>query len=62
MFRQLLRSYFIVLCLFGTHVRGGVRSEPSIGCLVENYKAKTHALLTAKWEYFDGFLTFTDGE
>ncbi len=26
-FSQLLHSYFIVLCLFGAHVRGGAFSE-----------------------------------
>ncbi len=25
-------------------------------------QAKAHALLTAKWKYFHGSLTFTDGE
>ncbi len=52
---ELLHCYFIVLCLFD----GGARSELS---LAENRKAKAHARLTAKWTYFHGFLTCTDGE
>ncbi len=40
----------------------GARSEWSLWRLAENRKAKAHALLTAKWKYFHGFLTFTDGE
>ncbi len=39
-----------------------MRSELSLWSLVENRKAKAHALLTAKWKYFQGFLTFIDGE
>ncbi len=46
--------------LFGAH--SGARSEWSLWSLAENRKAKAHALLTAKWKYFHGFLTFTDGE
>ncbi len=46
----------IVLRLFGA------RSERSLWSLAEDRKAKAHALLTAKWTYFHGFLTFTDGE
>ncbi len=30
LFIELLLSYFIELCLFGAHVRGGTRSEPSL--------------------------------
>ncbi len=60
---EILRSHFIELCLFGTHVHGGARSKWSLWSLAENRKAKAHALLlTAKWKYFYGFLTFTDGE
>ncbi len=51
-----------LLCLFGAHARGGARSELSLWSLAENHKAKAHARLTAKWTYFHGFLTFTDGE
>ncbi len=52
----------IALGLFGVHAHGGARSEPSLWSLAENLKAKAHALLTAKWKYVHGFLTFTDGE
>ncbi len=52
----------IELRLFGVHARGGARSKWSLWSLAENRKAKAHALLTAKWKYFHGFLTFTDGE
>ncbi len=38
------------------------RSESSLWSLAENLKAEACALLTAKWKYFHGFLTFTDGE
>ncbi len=37
-------------------------SEWSLWSLAENLKVKAHALLVAKWKYFHGFLTFTDGE
>ncbi len=59
---ELLRSYFIELRLFGMHPRGGAHSKRSLWSLAENRKAKAHALLTAKWKYFHGFLAFTDGE
>ncbi len=36
--------------------RDGDRSELSLWSLAEN-----RARLTAKWKYFHGFLTFTDG-
>ncbi len=39
-----------------------VRTKLSLWSLAENRKSKAHALLTAKWTYFHGFLTFTDGE
>ncbi len=48
--------------VFGAHAHGGARSELSLWSLVEYRQAKAHALLTAKWTYFHGFLTFTDGE
>ncbi len=41
--------------LFGAHAS-------SLWSLAENLKTEAHALLTAKWTYFHGFLTFTDGE
>ncbi len=53
---------FLSLCLFDAHARGGAHSEPSLWSLAENLKAETFALLTAKWKYFHGFLTFTGGE
>ncbi len=49
-------------CLFGAHASGDACSEPSLWSLAENLKAEAHARLTAKWKYFHGFLTFTDGE
>ncbi len=44
---RVLRSYFIVLCLFGVHARGAARSEPSMYRLAKNRKAKDHARLTS---------------
>ncbi len=48
--------------VFGAHAWGGVLSEPSLWSLAKNRKAKAHVRLTAKWKYFHGVLTFTDGE
>ncbi len=60
------KIYILVIVLlwsvFGAHARDGASSEPSLWSLAENRKAKAHARLTAKWKYFHGFLTFTDGE
>ncbi len=47
------------VCL--ARIRSVVRFT-SLWSLAENRKAKAHALLTAKYKYFYGFLTFTDGE
>ncbi len=52
----------IAICLFDAHAHGGARSEPILWSLAENLKAEACALLTAKWKYFHGFHTFTDGE
>ncbi len=43
--------------VFGANAHGDARSEPSLWSLAEN-----HARLTAKWKYFNFFLTFTDGD
>ncbi len=62
MYIELLRSYFIARRLFGAHAHGGAHSKWRLWSLAENRKAEADALLTAKWKYFHGFLTFTDGE
>ncbi len=58
------QSYYAPISLrsVGAHVRGGACSEPSLCSLAKNLKAEACAHLTAKWKYFHGFLTFTDGE
>ncbi len=39
-----------------------VTSMKSVKFSGESQSKKAHAPLTAKWKYFHGFLTFTDGE
>ncbi len=45
----------IALCLFGA------RSEPSLKFSGES-QSRSLCTSAAKWKYFHGFLTFTDGE
>ncbi len=60
----LVKSYYCApislrsVCL----ARDGAHSEPSLWSLVKNLKAEARARLTAKWKYFHGCLTYTDGE
>ncbi len=59
----ILDRVIVLLCHCALSVwRACTLSEPSLWSLAENLKAEACALLTAKWKYFHGFLTFTDGE